>query len=332
MPSSLHQILVDLLRHAPQLVPELLQAAGAVGTAGTVEAVRPLDAVLDQLERRVDLALEVRLAGLGPVAIGLEVQLAIVPAKLCSWPVYVTTLRSLVCPRALLVVLTPDPGVARWAAQPIDLGPGNEAFCVHVIGPEQIPRIRRVHEARRAPELAVLSALAHANADGDGELVRVALVGLEALDRGRAWSYGCVLMRALDVALQATLKDTMLDIEAAAEEKSEVTDEFVERAFRWARRTYEEELRREAAEERARERGLAQGLEEGLERGLERGLEEGRMQGHREVLLRLLARAGLRPSPDEVGRIEGCAELARLDRWIDQAVTATTVAGALAER
>ena len=206
MPSSLHQILVDLLRHAPQLVPELLQAAGAVGTAGTVEAVRPLDAVLDQLERRVDLALEVRLAGLGPVAIGLEVQLAIVPAKLCSWPVYVTTLRSLVCPRALLVVLTPDPGVARWAAQPIDLGPGNEAFCVHVIGPEQIPRIRRVHEARRAPELAVLSALAHANADGDGELVRVALVGLEALDRGRAWSYGCVLMRALDVALQATLK------------------------------------------------------------------------------------------------------------------------------
>ena len=65
---------------------------------------------------------------------------------------------------------------------------------------------------------------------------------------------------------------------------------------------------------------------------MERGLEEGRMQGHREVLLRLLARAGLRPSPEEVVRIEACAELARLDRWIDQAVTATTVAEALAER
>jgi hypothetical protein len=211
MPSLLHQTLVDLLRHAPGLVPELLGAT--VGEAG---AVRPLDAVLDQLERRVDLALEVDAVGLGPVAVGVEVQLTIHAAKRRSWPVYVTTLRSARCPRALLVVLTPHPRVARWAAQPIDLGPGNESFRVHVLGPEQIPRVTAAQQARRSPELAVLSALSHAVADGDPELVYVALAGLVSLDSTRARSYGSVLLKLLDAKFPGNCEVTMQDAEVDA--------------------------------------------------------------------------------------------------------------------
>ncbi len=319
MPSSLHQTLVDLLRHAPGLGPRLLQAAGAVGA---VESVRPLDAVLDQLERRVDLAMEVHFAGLGPVAIGLEVQLTINLDKLRSWPLYLTSMRSAACPRALLAVLTPDSRVARWASQPIDLGPGNEAFRVHVIGPEQIPRVTELAEARRSPELALLSALAHANADGDPELAPVAFIGLRGLDRARAWSYGCALLRALDAPLRESLggnfEVTMTDTEAANTDTDHTSNEpdipwdIVERAIRWGEGLEVERKRRDAAREK--------------------GLEEGRLQGHREVLLRFLARAGLQATPEEAQRIEACTELALLDRWIDQSVTAGTVAEALAER
>lgn len=339
MPSSLHQLLIDLLRHAPELGPSLLRATGAVGP---VESVRPLDAVLDQLERRVDLAMEVHFKELGPVAIGFEVQLTIKPEKLRTWPLYLTSLRSAACPRALLVVLTPDPRVARWAAQPIDLGPGNENFRVQVIGPEQIPRVTEIAEARRAPELALLSALAHANADGDPELVRVALLGLRSLDRARAWSYGCALLRALDPPLRGNVEVTMTDTEAAsidtepAPNEPDIPWEIVERAIRWGEGLELERQRREAARvqglEEGRVEGLEQGREQGREQGLEQGLEQGRLQGHREVLLRFLARAGLRPSPEEAGKIEACTELARLDRWIDQSVAARTVAEALAER
>jgi hypothetical protein len=181
MPSPLHQTLVDLLRHAPQLLPRLLAVAGATPVEGTT--VRALDAVLDQIERRVDLAFEITVPGVGSVAAGVEIQLTINPDKLRTWPVYLTTLRSKQCPRACLLIVTPDPRVAAWAARPIDLGPGNKAFRVHVVGPDQIPRINEAHIARHNPELGFLSALAHADEDRDPELVRTALAGLTTLDR-----------------------------------------------------------------------------------------------------------------------------------------------------
>ena len=312
MPSSLHQTLVDLLRHAPGLVPQLLRTA-----VGEVGAVRPLDAVLDQLERRVDLAMELETDS-GKVAVGFEVQLTIAAAKRRSWPVYVTTLRSARCPRALLVVLTPDPRVARWAAQPIDLGPGNEGFRVHVLGPEQIPRVTDAKVARQLPELAVLSALSHAVHDGDPELVRVALAGLKSLDSTRARSYGSVLLDLLDATsaenYEVIMQDTEIDTSASARSEvgHEITPEILDRLLKFGDRVYEEQLRRDAAREQ--------------------GIEQGLVQGRREVLDRLLARAGLRPSAEEARRIAECTELALLDRWIDQSITAATVAEALAER
>lgn len=315
MPSSLHQTLVDLLRHAPAIVTDRLHAAGAA--AGAIESLRPLDAVLDQLERRVDLAIEVQLTGLGPLAIGLEVQLNINPAKRRSWPVYVTTLRSEACPRALLVVLTPSAAVARWAARPIDLGPCNESFRVHVIGPEQIPRVTEVEAARRSPELAVLSALAHAAADRDPGLVRVAFAGLQRLDSARRWSYGSALIHALDAATRAALEVTMTDTDTQPDQDAqpEVSRELFERAMRWGHSLWEEEQARKAAREQGRSEGR----------------DEGRIEARREVLRHLLARAGLRLDVGEAARIDACTELARLDRWIDQAITASTVAEALAE-
>lgn len=57
MPSSLHQTVIDLLRRAPDLVPQLLGLTGAAAPAAG--ATRLIDATLDQISRRVDLAFEV---------------------------------------------------------------------------------------------------------------------------------------------------------------------------------------------------------------------------------------------------------------------------------
>lgn len=329
MPSPLHQTLVDLLRHAPELLPRLLAVAGATPMEGAT--VRVLDAVLDQIERRVDLAFEVTIPGIGKVSAGVEVQLTSNPDKLRSWPVYLTTLRTRDCPRACLLILTPDPRVAAWAARPIDLGPGNEAFRVHVIGPDQIPRITEAHVARRNPELGFLSALAHADADHDPELVRTALAGLTTLDMDRARSYGSVLLDCIDRALRAALEVSVMEEDNQPRESS-VSMEFVDRALEWGRRALIEDEKRISLEE-----GLKRGWEVGYQEGKQMGQRLARLEarneivlGRREVLRRLLARAGLRLDADDARRIDECDDLATLDRWIDQAIGATSVAAALA--
>jgi hypothetical protein len=81
------------------------------------------------------------------------------------------------------------------------------------------------------------------------------------------------------------------------------------------------------------DKGRVQGLETGLEKGLKKGLERGRLEGQlaeaRKALRRVLARRQLTPSPADDARIEDCPELATLERWLDQAITAGSAAEAL---
>jgi hypothetical protein len=70
--------------------------------------------------------------------------------------------------------------------------------------------------------------------------------------------------------------------------------------------------------------------EEGLEAGIKKGLEAGRLTEARGALRRVLVRRQLAPSPADEARIEACGDLALLERWLDRAITATSVADALA--
>ncbi|WP_437781753.1 hypothetical protein [Sorangium sp. So ce1097] len=76
--------------------------------------------------------------------------------------------------------------------------------------------------------------------------------------------------------------------------------------------------------------------EERLE-GRREGHLEGRREGHlegslieaRAVLRRVLARRELELSPEDDARIEACGDLATIERWLEQAVTATSTSEAL---
>jgi len=76
----------------------------------------------------------------------------------------------------------------------------------------------------------------------------------------------------------------------------------------------------------ARRRHIAQVLAP-MER--EHWLEEGRLVEARAALRRVLARRELPLGPAEETRIDACSDLAVLERWLDQAVTARTAADAL---
>ncbi len=91
------------------------------------------------------------LAGAAAAAVIAEVQLGIDADKLRTWPLYVAAARArLGCPVTLLV-LAPDPAVARWASQPIELGHPGFMLRPVVVGYAQIPRIRDAAAAGGAP-------------------------------------------------------------------------------------------------------------------------------------------------------------------------------------
>jgi len=59
-------------------------------------------------------------------------------------------------------------------------------------------------------------------------------------------------------------------------------------------------------------------------------MEKGRIAEARGALSRVLARRGLTLSPEQEARIAACEDLAALERWLDQAVTAASADEALA--
>ena len=177
--STLHEGIVELVRTQPGLVPELLTRFLDI-TVPTSATAQLADSVFNEtkaVESRAD-AVVVMTARDGTVLTAVvEAQLQKDEDKRFTWPHYATGARVRHrCP-AIVLVVTPDPRIARWAAQPIDVGPGS-VFRPQVIDPERIPKIVDAHEAVRDPHLAALSVIAHGKGDVD-VAVRIAL----ALDK-----------------------------------------------------------------------------------------------------------------------------------------------------
>ena len=180
MPSLLHEGLLQLVRDQPRLVATLLTDLLGVQVPPFLEA-RLAEAALPDLvpvEYHADAV--VLFVDDAPVfGAVLEAQLQPDPRKLFTWPFYGLAARARhECP-FVVIVATPDPDTARWAAQPIDLGGGN-LYRVHIIGPEGIPVITDVEHAVRDPYLAMLSVIAHGKGDQDVAL-EIATATAEAL-------------------------------------------------------------------------------------------------------------------------------------------------------
>jgi hypothetical protein len=239
VPSLLHEVLVELFRERPALACELLAACAGIELSGRAESGSVDLSLVASPEYRADRVVVMRDAkGVATAAIVVEIQLWFDPAKRRTWPVYVTSLRAIhKCPTTLLVI-APNAGVAKWARAPIEIG--HPGFCLRpvVVGYADVPRVTDEEAARAAPELAVLSVLAHPEVS----VARAAIEAVRPLAAGTARLYLDLVMTALPDAARHV-------VEAAMIEGYKYQSEFARKYF-------------------------AQGLEEGREEGCRAALLE----------------------------------------------------------
>jgi hypothetical protein len=202
-----HELHVDLFRKRPALAPELLHACTGLQIEGTRAEGGSID--LSQVaptEYRSDALTVLRdPTGVAVAAVIAEVQLQADADKRRTWPLYVAAARaSHGCPVTLLV-LAPDPAVARWASQPIELGHPGFVLRPVVIGYEQIPRVCDPAAARASPQLAVLSAIAHPELE-TAAAARAALDELTEEDKKLYWD---VILSRLPALVRRLLEPSM---------------------------------------------------------------------------------------------------------------------------
>jgi len=151
MPSLRHESRLLLFRNQPALAAELIRDALHVNVPHFTEA-RVVSADLTEIqpaEYRADLVIQL-VDGASVFGIVVEVQLSVDERKRFTWPAYVANLRArLECPVCLLVV-TADDAVARWAAQPVEMG-GQYPFAPYVLGPSGVPAITDEAVAQVSP-------------------------------------------------------------------------------------------------------------------------------------------------------------------------------------
>ncbi|GAA1631742.1 hypothetical protein GCM10009828_069470 [Actinoplanes couchii] len=206
---------MELFRDRPALAAELLEGP-LPGDMPQFDEAHLFSAELNALtptERRADAVITLTREGNLVMAVVVEVQRRADADKHRSWPAYVATLRDrLRCHVALLVICT-SRRVAEWAREPIYLGPPGSVITPVAIGPAQIPNITDPREAREHPELAVLSAITHADDPGIDLLFKAYLAALDVLEPDRSLLYHDYVLSALSPLPRKLLEELMMTAE-----------------------------------------------------------------------------------------------------------------------
>jgi hypothetical protein len=176
MVSLKHEGLAKLVRDRPAFAADLL--GGLAVKVPPFSKAQLVDVTLNQVrpaEYRADaVVLFIRKKPVFGAIV--EVQLRPKKQKRFSWPLYAVGARARErCPFVVLVV-TPSAATARWAARPIELGGGNQ-YRPLVVGPDGVPKLTDHARARREPQLAVLSVMAH----GRGKVTTATAIGVAAV-------------------------------------------------------------------------------------------------------------------------------------------------------
>jgi hypothetical protein len=214
MPSAIHQALVGLFLERPELLANVLAPVPGMALPPRTR-ICPASAAFTDLTPpayHADLVLRVEShrGRLLHVLVG-EVQLRRDRRKRITWPLYVTSARAqagAACPVTLVVVAL-TPAMARWCAQPIVLDTRGSVIHPLVLGPAIIPRIVDIEAARARPELAVLSAVAHARTEDGPQIAAAALVACAALDSEHASMYADLVLANLDTVARKAVEKLM---------------------------------------------------------------------------------------------------------------------------
>ena len=307
-----HEILVDLFKNRPSLAAEILAEVLGVSLPAYTEArlastdlteIQPAEYRADAVVVLLDRDTPVRV-------IIVEVQLAIDPRKRLSWPAYVTVSRAIHgCPAGLLIV-APEPSVAGWCAEPIETGVPGFVLRPPVLSRTAVPVVTDSGEAARRPELAVLSAVAHGETEQGTTIATAVLPAIQGLDDDRVRLYYDLVYNSVNEAARRTLEAMMKGYEY----QSDFAKKYVAQG---------------------RAEGLSEGRTAGLSEGITAGLTAGRAEGRAEEaarnLLTVLRARGIAVPNATRERIQAQKDPERLERWLEKAAVATSVAEVIDE-
>ncbi|MBO1285155.1 hypothetical protein G6W47_30545 [Streptomyces sp. CAI-21] len=176
MVSSPHEAMHRVFQDHPGLFSRVGPALGVDFPAYTSFDVMPTDLTeLQPVERRVDTLLRFDTERDGSFLLAVEAQGRKDPAKLASWAYYLGYLNSKHEVPPVLLVVCQDRATARWASQPIRIGPAAwTSFAVFplVAGPHNLPVITDPAEAAEDLALAVLAAVTHAKEPDVGAILK----------------------------------------------------------------------------------------------------------------------------------------------------------------
>jgi len=211
MVSMRHECLVDLFKNRPSLAAEMLvEVLGVVLPAYTEARVVSADLTETQpAEYRADIVVLLLDDGQPVRVIIVEVQLKRDDDKRFTWPAYLTVSRDRHrCPADLLVI-APDPVVASWCAEPIELGVPGFVLRPPVLRRDGIPVVTDAAEAARRVELGVLSAMAYGETEQGATIAGAVLPAIDGLDDERARFYYDLVYNSLNEAARRALETMM---------------------------------------------------------------------------------------------------------------------------
>ena len=211
VPTDVHEAVILLFRNRPRLAAELLARALGIQVPGFTEARIGSS---DRTESKpatflADLVVELRTSLGTQAAVIVEMQRHRDERKRFTWPQYIASVRAELECDAFLLVVASDDGVAEWARAPISLGHPGLTLQPVVLGPSQIPLVTDRAEARRFPELAVLSAIAHGKGPHGFDVALATMHAAARLDEDRYDTYTSYVLSALNEAARATLEAEM---------------------------------------------------------------------------------------------------------------------------
>jgi hypothetical protein len=313
MVSRLHEGLIELVRGEPSFIADVLAGLLHVDVPRFTGA-RLSEATLNELAPVEYSADAVVLFGAPRPVFGVvvEAQLRRHKRKRFTWPLYVVAARARHECQFMLVVVTPKPSTARWAAHPIEIG-GGMVQRPYVIGPDRIPPITDRGRAMREPRLAMLSAMAHGH--GDPHIAAaIAIAAAAAIGR----------FPEEQRMLYSGLLDTALS-EAARKE--------LRMSPNWERFMSESQRQGFAkGEALGRAKGQAEGRAEGRTEGRAEGRAEGATKALAEAVFLVLKQRKLLVTKTQQRRIAGCQDAVKLRRWLARAVSARSVSDLLSGR
>ena len=223
------------------------------------------------------------------LAIPVEIQLRVDKEKDFTLPLYAWAARALQHCASRVLIIVPTSKVATWARRLVHDWPDERVQFI-VLGPDDIPRVTDLAEARADPAFAVLSAAIHGGAPDGAPVMRAAAAALLVLPRAQFLKYSSLVFHHLtEPAIDGIIEDIM-------QTQGHVKQEY---AAGWKAYLRKVEARGEARAE---------------------------YKLRAKILLKQLAQRGLPIDRASRARIKACEDVDQLDVWLARVLTATSTA------